>query len=198
MAEGHEQGKPHPGQDRQRGEPAPPDRGLAARAVAREPGHGYARRLEGRQGRHQVFMQKAYSLRCIPQILGAVRDTLEFCAGVVERELNSSNDNPLFFGGEGGLSRRQLPRPARRRSPWTTSRSPATQVGVLSERRLNRLLNPHLNRALPEFLVAKNPGLRCGFAGAQYPRRRWSRRIARSAIRRASRACRRTATTRTW
>jgi len=45
----------------------------------------------------------------------------------------------------------------------------ATQVGVISERRLNRLLNPHLNRALPEFLIAKNPGLRCGFAGAQYP-----------------------------
>jgi tyrosine 2,3-aminomutase len=168
MVEGHDQGKPHPGQ-------------IASAANLRTltDGSQLAKSHESlaaamRAGAHggksdtQVFMQKAYSLRCIPQILGAVRDTLEFCAGVVERELNSSNDNPLFFGGDqvfhGGNFHGQHVAFA-----MDYLAIAATQVGVISERRLNRLLNPHLNRSLPEFLVAKNPGLRCGFAGAQYP-----------------------------
>lgn len=45
----------------------------------------------------------------------------------------------------------------------------ATQLGVVSERRLNRLLSPRLNNGLPVFLAAANEGLSCGFAGAQYP-----------------------------
>ena len=168
MAAGHDQGKPHPGQ-------------IASAANLRRLTEGSqlaksheslaaAMRTQANGGKAdtQVFMQKAYSLRCIPQILGAVRDTLDFCSGVVERELNSSNDNPLFFGGEevfhGGNFHGQHVAFA-----MDYLAIAATQVGVISERRLNRLLNPHLNRALPEFLVSKNPGLRCGFAGAQYP-----------------------------
>jgi histidine ammonia-lyase/tyrosine ammonia-lyase len=168
MAEGHEQGKPHPGQVasaenlRRLTEGSQLAQSHESLATAMRAGS------KGGKADTQVFMQKAYSLRCIPQILGAVRDTLEFCAGVVERELNSSNDNPLFFGGEavfhGGNFHGQHVAFA-----MDYLKIAATQVGVLSERRLNRLLNPHLNRALPEFLVAKNPGLRCGFAGAQYP-----------------------------
>jgi histidine ammonia-lyase len=44
-----------------------------------------------------------------------------------------------------------------------------TQLGVISERRINRLLNRYLSNGLPEFLVKGDPGLNCGFAGAQYP-----------------------------
>ncbi len=44
-----------------------------------------------------------------------------------------------------------------------------TQLGVLSERRSNRLLSKHLNYGLPEFLIKGEPGLHSGFAGAQYP-----------------------------
>lgn len=44
-----------------------------------------------------------------------------------------------------------------------------TQLGVISERRTNRLLNRHLSYGLPEFLVMGEPGLNSGFAGAQYP-----------------------------
>jgi histidine ammonia-lyase/tyrosine ammonia-lyase len=167
MAEGHEQGKPQPGQIAS----ARNLRSLTAGSQLAQSHESLATAMRaGANGKSdtQVFMQKAYSLRCIPQILGAVRDTLEFCAGVVERELNSSNDNPLFFGGEavfhGGNFHGQHVAFA-----MDYLAIAATQVGVLSERRLNRLLNPHLNRALPEFLVSKNPGLRCGFAGAQYP-----------------------------
>ena len=168
MAEGHELGKPHPGQIAS----ARNLRSLTAGSQLAQSHESLATAMRaganGGRSDTQVFMQKAYSLRCIPQILGAVRDTLEFCAGVVERELNSSNDNPLFFGGDavfhGGNFHGQHVAFA-----MDYLAIAATQVGVLSERRLNRMLNPHLNRALPEFLVAKNPGLRCGFAGAQYP-----------------------------
>lgn len=172
MAAGHDQGKPHPGQIAsaanlraltEGSQLAQSHESLAAAMRAAS----IDKASDGKADT-QVFMQKAYSLRCIPQILGAVRDTLEFCAGVVERELNSSNDNPLFFGGDevfhGGNFHGQHVAFA-----MDYLAIAATQVGVLSERRLNRLLNPHLNRALPEFLVSKNPGLRCGFAGAQYP-----------------------------
>jgi histidine ammonia-lyase/tyrosine ammonia-lyase len=168
MAAGHDLGKPHPGQIasasnlRKLTEGSQLAKSHESLAAAMRVG------ASGGKSDTQVFMQKAYSLRCVPQILGAVRDTLDFCAGVVERELNSSNDNPLFFGGEdvfhGGNFHGQHVAFA-----MDYLAIAATQVGVISERRLNRLLNPHLNRALPEFLVAKQPGLRCGFAGAQYP-----------------------------
>src|SRR5260221_2450760 len=168
MVAGHDQGKPHPGQIAS----AANLRKLTEGSQLAQSHESFAAAMRaqasGGNASTEVFMQKAYSLRCIPQILGAVRDTLDFCAGVVERELNSSNDNPLFFGGDevfhGGNFHGQHVAFA-----MDYLAIAATQVGVISERRLNRLLNPHLNRALPEFLVSKNPGLRCGFAGAQYP-----------------------------
>lgn len=116
----------------------------------------------------EIFLQKAYSLRCIPQFIGAIRDSLYHSKRILEIEINSSNDNPLFFDNEevfhGGNFHGQ---------PIATimdlSCIALTQLGIISERRLNRLLNRHLNNGLPEFLVKINPGLNCGFAGAQYP-----------------------------
>ncbi len=153
MVAGHDQGKPHPGQIAS----AANLRKLTEGSQLAQSHESFAAAMRaqasGGNASTEVFMQKAYSLRCIPQILGAVRDTL---------------DNPLFFGGDevfhGGNFHGQHVAFA-----MDYLAIAATQVGVISERRLNRLLNPHLNRALPEFLVSKNPGLRCGFAGAQYP-----------------------------
>ncbi|WP_043268343.1 tyrosine 2,3-aminomutase [Streptomyces sp. CT34] len=121
--------------------------------------------------RTDIYIQKAYSLRAIPQILGAVRDTLDHTADKLETELNSSNDNPLFLGGEGirevfhGANFHG--QPVAFVMDYTTIA--LTQLGVLSERQTNRLLNRHLSEGLPEFLVAGDPGLNSGFAGAQYP-----------------------------
>ncbi|MFN2646893.1 MAG: tyrosine 2,3-aminomutase [Burkholderiales bacterium] len=166
-AAGHELAKPHPGQVASAANlrRLTADSGLA-------PSHESLSRAmreqaSGGKAGTGVFLQKAYSLRCIPQVLGAVRDTLSFCTGVVERELNSSNDNPLYFGGEdlfhGGNFHGQHVAFA-----MDYLAIAATQLGVLSERRLNRLLSPHLNGPLPAFL-SRDPGPRCGFAGAQYP-----------------------------
>ncbi|MEV5573185.1 tyrosine 2,3-aminomutase [Spirillospora sp. NPDC052269] len=118
--------------------------------------------------RTDVYMQKAYSMRCIPQVLGAVRDTLYHARTKVEIELNSANDNPLFFEGmeifHGANFHGQ---PVAFAMDFVTIA--LTQLGVLSERRTNRMLNRHLSYGLPEFLVTGDPGLNSGFAGAQYP-----------------------------
>lgn len=169
MTHGHDIAKPHPGQVQS----AANLRALLAGST-RLSGHDQlAGEMKTRAGDEKntgtgVFIQKAYTLRCIPQVLGAVRDTLGHCATVVERELNSSNDNPLFFDdGElfhgGNFHGQQVA------FAMDFLAIAATQLGVVSERRLNRLLSPHLNNGLPAFLAAANEGLSCGFAGAQYP-----------------------------
>ncbi|WP_224242172.1 tyrosine 2,3-aminomutase [Hyalangium gracile] len=118
--------------------------------------------------RTEVYLQKAYTLRCVPQVLGAVRDTLAHTHKTLTVELNSANDNPLFIEDRevfhGGNFHGQ---PIAFVMDFTSIA--LTQLGVMSERRTNRLLNQHLSGGLPEFLVKSNPGLNCGFAGAQYP-----------------------------
>lgn len=125
-----------------------------------EPGDGVRRT--------DVFLQKAYSLRAIPQIVGAVRDTLYDAARKIEIELNSANDNPLFFAGEEVFHGANFHgQPIAFAMDYVTIA--LTQLGVLSERRTNRLLNRHLSNGLPEFLVTGDAGLSSGFMGAQYP-----------------------------
>lgn len=117
--------------------------------------------------RTDVYLQKAYSLRCIPQIIGGVRDTLAHAAATMTTELNSSNDNPLFFADQevfhGGNFHGQ---PVAFVLDFAAIA--LTELGVLSERRTNRLLNRFLNNGLPEFLVQGKPGLENGLMGTQF------------------------------
>ena len=104
-------------------------------------------------------VQDAYSLRCTPQILGAVADAVEYAAGVADVELNASTDNPLVFGDEvlsGGNFHGQ---PVALALDILTIGF--TTLAGLAERRLERLVNPELSQGLPPFL-AKNAGLNCG------------------------------------
>lgn len=115
-----------------------------------------------------VWIQKAYTLRAIPQVVGAVRDTVTFAADKLHTELNSSNDNPLFFEGQEIFHGANFHgQPIAFAMDYLVIA--LTQLGVFSERRTNRLLNRYLSDGLPEFLVAGDPGLSSGFAGAQYP-----------------------------
>jgi histidine ammonia-lyase len=132
-------------------------------------------------------VQDAYSLRCMPQVHGAVRDTLAHCRQIFETETNSAVDNPLVFRST------PLPQPS---TPVGTAapgrpaeRSSASQADVISggnfhgepvafaldflaisltalagisERRLERLVNPALSEGLPPFL-APGAGLNSGF-----------------------------------
>ncbi len=170
LAEGHDLARPHPGQI----DSAANMRALMGGSELTV-SHTSLRQRLAEQWRHDeavqrtdIYLQKAYSLRAVPQVLGAVRDTLAHARATVETELNSANDNPLFFGdGEVFHGANFHGQPVAFVMDYVTIA--LTQLGVLSERRTNRLLNRHLSYGLPEFLVMTEPGLNSGFAGAQYP-----------------------------
>src|SRR5205823_12144632 len=131
------------------------------------------RMLEGSQIRasHRdcARVQDAYSLRCIPQVHGAVRDTLAHCREVMEIEINSAVDNPLVFTGKsdngdilsGGNFHGE---PVAFALDFLAIALSA--LAGISERRLERLVNPALNEGLPPFL-APGAGLNSGFMMAQ-------------------------------
>ncbi|HEV8263373.1 MAG TPA: histidine ammonia-lyase [Gemmatimonadales bacterium] len=109
-------------------------------------------------------VQDAYSLRCTPQVLGAVGEGLDFAERLITTELNAATDNPLVFGDEvlsGGNFHGQ---------PIALALDVigivlATLAG-LAERRLERIVNPDLSSGLPAFL-ARDPGLESGFMTPQ-------------------------------
>lgn len=137
-------------------------------------------------------VQDAYSLRCIPQVHGAVRDTLGFCRQTFEIEMNSAVDNPLVFPSP--RAQREAMRPSkvpaiddRRQQPPANEQPDSgevlsggnfhgeplafaldylaialTALGGISERRIERMVNPALNEGLPPFL-ASGAGLNSGF-----------------------------------
>jgi histidine ammonia-lyase len=109
-------------------------------------------------------VQDAYSLRCTPQVLGSVLDALDFAQRTTEIELNASTDNPLLFDDEvvsGGNFHGQ---PIAQALDVVTMA--LTTLAGLSERRLERLVNPQLSQGMPAFL-AQRPGLESGLMMAQ-------------------------------
>lgn len=110
-------------------------------------------------------VQDAYSLRCSPQVLGAVADAIRFARRTVEIELNGSTDNPLVFDtGEvlsGGNFHGQ---PVAQALDFLAIA--LTTLQAISERRIERLVNPDLSQGLPAFLTA-DPGLSSGYMMVQ-------------------------------
>jgi histidine ammonia-lyase len=126
------------------------------------------RMLEGSQIResHRECgrVQDAYSLRCIPQVHGAVRDTLAHCREVFETETNSAVDNPLVFTGVNAAA--VLSGGNFHGEPVAFALDflaiALSALAGISERRIERLVNPALNEGLPPFL-APEAGLNSGF-----------------------------------
>jgi histidine ammonia-lyase len=110
-------------------------------------------------------VQDAYSLRCAPQVLGAVADAIRFAGETAAVELNASTDNPLVFpDGEvisGGNFHGQPVAQALDVLAMTL-----TTLQAIAERRVERLVNPDLSQGLPAFLTA-DPGLSSGFMMVQ-------------------------------
>lgn len=110
-------------------------------------------------------VQDAYSLRCIPQVHGASYDLIKFVERIVITEMNSANDNPLIFDNEvisgGNFHGMYIGMIA------DMIALAMSYVCNISERRLERLLNPALNGFLPSFLI-ENSGLNSGLMIAQY------------------------------
>lgn len=137
-----------------------------SKLIRKRPEHLYHRKIE-----EAVFtdkVQEYYSLRCVPQILGPVYDTLYEVAQVLEDEVNSANDNPVidhekemvyhggnFHGDYVSLAMDKL-------------KIVITKLTMLSERQLNYLLNDKLNQKLPPFINLGTLGLNFGLQGMQF------------------------------
>ena len=106
-------------------------------------------------------VQDSYSLRCIPQVHGAVRDTLRHVRSVLEIEANSSTDNPMVFADSGTLITGGNFHGHPVSLVMDHLATAVCSLGTISERRIDRLLNPDLS-GLPPFL-ADDPGLDSGF-----------------------------------
>jgi histidine ammonia-lyase len=122
-------------------------------------------------------VQDAYSLRCMPQVHGAVRDTLAYCRQVMETEINSAVDNPLVFVSRVGMGVSPVPEPSSAEGDVISGGNfhgepvafaldflaiALSALAGISERRIERLVNPALNEGLPPFLAA-GAGLNSGF-----------------------------------
>ena len=110
-------------------------------------------------------VQDPYSLRCMPQVHGPVLDALEWIEGVVGRELNAATDNPLVFENGEVVSGGNFHGLAVGNALDLLA-IVMTNVATMSERRIDRLINPDFNQGLPPFL-SKDPGLHSGFMMAQ-------------------------------
>ncbi|MBZ5605943.1 MAG: histidine ammonia-lyase, partial [Acidobacteriia bacterium] len=122
------------------------------------------RLLEGSEIRQSHItcrrVQDAYSLRCAPQVHGSVRDTIAEARRVFEIELNSVTDNPLVLDDEIVSGGNFHGEPLALALDYLAIA--LTALAGISERRIDRLVNPALNEDLPAFL-AGNPGLESGF-----------------------------------
>ncbi len=118
-----------------------------------------------RQG--ELRVQDAYSLRCAPQVHGAILDTLNFVHDIVIREMNAVTDNPIIFPGEfdaisaGNFHGEPLA------LAFDYLGIAISELANISERRLERLVNPQLSNGLPAFLSHQS-GLNSGFMIVQY------------------------------
>lgn len=113
-------------------------------------------------------IQEYYSIRCVPQILGPVMESIEYARNIVEREVNSTNDNPIvradlenvFHGGNfhGDYVSLEMDK----------LKMVVTRMTMLAERQLNFLLNHKINGIFPPFLNAQTLGFNFGIQGMQF------------------------------
>jgi histidine ammonia-lyase len=112
-------------------------------------------------------VQDAYSLRCAPQVHGAARDLLDYVEGTVEVELNAATDNPLvlvedeLLVSNGNFHGQPLA------FALDALAMATSELASISERRVERLVNPNLSDGLPAFLTVDG-GLNSGFMIPQY------------------------------
>ncbi len=118
-------------------------------------------------GKMKTKVQDAYSMRSTPQIIGAAHDMLAYARSQVEIELNGVADNPIFLPDTNetltGANFQGTPVSL----PMDTTGASLAMVCVLSERRLNRMLNPALSQGLPAFLT-NGAGMFSGMMLSQY------------------------------
>jgi histidine ammonia-lyase len=111
-------------------------------------------------------VQDAYSLRCMPQVHGAVRDALLHARTSVEIETGSATDNPLVFAADGDVLSGGNFHGAPLALGFDYAAIALVHLGNMSERRIDRLVNPDKNEGLPPFLTS-HAGVASGFMVGQ-------------------------------
>jgi histidine ammonia-lyase len=111
-------------------------------------------------------VQDAYSLRCMPQVHGAIRDAIDHAMSVVEIESGSATDNPLVFADSGDVISGGNFHGAPLGMVFDYAAIAITDLISIGERRIDRLVNPDVNEGLPPFL-SSHPGLSSGYMLAQ-------------------------------
>ena len=112
-------------------------------------------------------VQDAYSLRCMPQVHGSARAAIGFSRSIIERELGSVTDNPLVFPAEGDVLSGGNFHGEPLGLALDTLALGLAQLGGITERRIDRLVNPLTSEGLPPFLASES-GLNSGYMIAQY------------------------------
>ncbi len=114
----------------------------------------------------EIRVQDAYSLRCMPQVHGASKDALKYLVEKIEIEMNAATDNPLIIDEDTVISGGNF-----HGQPMAISfdflKVAIAELANISERRIERLVNPQLSEGLPAFLVKKS-GVNSGFMIMQY------------------------------
>ncbi|MHC9539559.1 MAG: histidine ammonia-lyase [Vulcanimicrobiota bacterium] len=118
-------------------------------------------------GKLKVKVQDAYSMRSTPQVIGAARDHLAYARKQFEIEINGVGDNPIFLPDEDRVLTGANFQGTPVSLPLDMVGASVCMISVLSERRLNRLLNPALSVGLPAFLT-KGAGMFSGHMLSQY------------------------------
>jgi histidine ammonia-lyase len=114
---------------------------------------------------HDPRVQDAYAIRCMPQVHGAVRDTLEHARRVLEIEINSATDNPLVFAAEGEVLSGGNFHGEPIALAFDSAAIAVAALATIAERRVERLVNPALS-GLPAFLTP-HPGTNSGLMMVQ-------------------------------
>ncbi len=139
-----------------------------SKLIKKRADHLYNNNHDSKSNVFKEKVQEYYSVRCIPQILGPVIDTIDYAEMVITNEVNSVNDNPVidiesndvFHGGNfhGDYVSLEMDK----------LKIAITKLSMLSERQLNFLLNDKLNGILPPFLNLGTLGLNFGMQGMQF------------------------------
>ncbi|MCB0662477.1 MAG: aromatic amino acid lyase [Saprospiraceae bacterium] len=129
-------------------------------------GHLYAEKAT--EGVAKEKIQEYYSLRCIPQVLGPVLDTLNYAEKVLVGEMNSANDNPIVIEEDGNVYHGGNFHGDYVALEMDKMKIAITKLSMLAERQLNFLLNEKLNNKLPPFVNLGTLGLNFGMQGAQF------------------------------
>jgi histidine ammonia-lyase len=127
-----------------------------------------AQQMSSETQRGEQPIEDAYSLRCTPQVLGPVLDSMETIKATIENELNSSNDNPLLIPEEDEVFHNGHFHGQYMAMAMDHLVIDLITICNLSDRRIDRFLTKANSNGLPAFLCREDPGLRLGLMGGQF------------------------------